>query len=63
VLLSHVQNYLSSQSIQALMCLGSWSVCGLVKDKDIFAGISKVEVEGEEENLPEGWDSIASMLS
>jgi hypothetical protein len=45
------------------MCLGSWSVCGLVKDKDIFAGISKVEVEGEEENLLEGWDSIASMLS
>jgi hypothetical protein len=46
-----------------MMCLGSWSVCGLVKDKDIFAVTSKIKVEGEEENVSEGWDSIAPMLS
>ena len=33
-LLSHIHNQLSSQSIWALMCLGSWSQLGLVKDKD-----------------------------
>ena len=45
------------------MCLGSWSLCGLVKDKDIFAVTSEAEVEGEEEELLEGWDSIAPTLS
>jgi hypothetical protein len=45
------------------MCLVSWSICGLVKDKDIFAVMSKIEVEGEKENISEGWDSIVPMLS
>jgi hypothetical protein len=43
------------------MCLGDWSLCGLVKDKGIFAVTCEAEVEGEEELL-EGWDSIAPML-
>jgi len=37
ILLSHIRNRLSSQSIHALMCLGGWNRLGLVKDKDIFA--------------------------
>jgi hypothetical protein len=45
------------------MGLGSWSLCGLVKDKDIFAVTSDAEVEGQEDELLEGWDSIAPMLS
>ena len=45
------------------MCLGSWSLCGLVKDKDILAVTSEVEVDGEEEYLPEGWDSIGQNQS
>jgi hypothetical protein len=44
------------------MCLGSWSLCGLVKDKDLFAVTSEAEIEGEEEELLEGWDSIAPIL-
>ena len=46
LLLSHVRNHLSSQSIQALMCLGNWSLLGLVKDKDIFAVTVLAEIEG-----------------
>ena len=58
IVLSHVRNRLSSESTQALMCLGNWSLLGFVKDKDIYAVTVQPEVEGEEEELPEGWDTI-----
>ena len=58
VLLSHVRNGLASQSIRALMCLGSWSLLGLVKDKDILVVTCEAEIEDEEEELAEGWDSV-----
>jgi hypothetical protein len=58
LLLSHVRNRLSSQSIRALMCLGNWSLLGLVKDKDITAVTALAEIEGDKEELEEGWDSI-----
>jgi hypothetical protein len=58
LLLSHVRNRLSSQSIRALMCLGNWSRLGLVKDRDIHAVTMLAEIEGAEEELKEGWDSI-----
>ena len=41
------------------MCLGNWSLLGFVKDKDIYAVTVQPEVEGEEEDLPKGLDSIA----
>lgn len=40
------------------MCLGSWSLLNLVKDKDILAVMVQPEVEGEEEELLDGWDTI-----
>jgi hypothetical protein len=58
ILLSHICNQLSSQSIRALMCLESWSRLGLVKDKDIFAVTVLAEIEGDEDALEEGWDAI-----
>lgn len=58
LLLSHVQNRLSSQSIRALMCLGNWSQLGLVKDKDVHAITMLAEIEEDEEELEEGWDAI-----
>jgi hypothetical protein len=61
LLLSHVHNCLSSQSIRALMCLGSWSLLGLVKDTDIYAVTTLAEVEGDEEELADGWDAITSL--
>jgi hypothetical protein len=43
------------------MCLGSWSLLGLVHDKDIYAVTVQPEGDDEEEELPEGWDSITDM--
>jgi hypothetical protein len=59
IILSHLRNRLSVQSTRALMCLGEWSLLGFVKDQDIFAITVHAELEGEEEELAEGWDSIS----
>lgn len=59
LVLSHVRSRLSAQSTRALICLGSWSVKGLVKDSDALAVGSLPDVEGDEElELGVGWDCI-----
>ena len=59
ILLSHIQNRLSVQSIHALMCLGNWSRLGYVRDKDVLAVTVLPDVDrDEEEELPDGWDAI-----
>src|SRR5258708_3160842 len=37
LILSHVHSRLSVQSTHALICLGSWSLLGLVKNADVLA--------------------------
>jgi hypothetical protein len=60
LILSHVHSQLSAQSTWALICLGSWSLLGLVKDSDVLAVGTLDEVEGDEEpELEDGWDHIA----
>ena len=45
--------------IGALVCLGSWSLGGLVVDSDVLAVGSLADVEGDEEQeLGEGLDDI-----
>jgi len=59
LLLSHVRSRLSAQSTRALLCLGSWSRLGLVKDTDVLAVTVLDDVEGDEEpELDDGWDRI-----
>jgi hypothetical protein len=64
ILLSHIRNRLSPQTTRALMCLGDWSLLGLVKDSDVLAVAALPDadiVEGDDENdieLEAGWDSI-----
>ena len=59
LVLSHVRSRLSAQSTQALVCLGSWSLGGLVVDSDVLAVGSLADVEGDEEQeLGESWDDI-----
>jgi hypothetical protein len=58
ILMSHIRNRLSSQTARVLMCLGDWSLLGLVKDKDVFAVTVQPEVDGNEEELLDGWDAI-----
>ncbi|KDR86172.1 hypothetical protein GALMADRAFT_51574 [Galerina marginata CBS 339.88] len=36
LLLSHTRSRLSAQMTQALLCLGSWSLVGLVRDEDVI---------------------------
>ena len=40
------------------MCLGEWTLLGLVKDKDIHAVTVEAEVDGDDEEFAEGWDAI-----
>ena len=61
LVLSHVRNRLSVQSIRALLCLGVWSLMGYVKDEDVKAAAVLPEVDGEEEDLPMDWDSLADL--
>jgi hypothetical protein len=58
LLLSHVRNRLTAQTTRALLCVGLWSRLGLVKDKDIQSVVSLPDVDGKEEELDDGWDSI-----
>jgi len=60
LVLSHVRNQLSSQSTQALLCLGLWSLQDMVMDSDVLAITALEEVEGDEDvELEDGWDRIS----
>ena len=65
LLLTHVRNGMSAQTLRSVMCLGEWSMLGLVKDKDAMAVTSLPEVdEGVvgDVDMEEGWDAIGNML-
>jgi hypothetical protein len=51
---------MSSQTTHALLCLGSWSLQGLVKDKDVKAVAMLPEVVGDDSDfeMEQGWDKI-----
>jgi hypothetical protein len=57
-LLSHVHSHLSAQSMRALLCLSFWSKLDLVKTDDIVIVSSLPNIEGDEEELNDGWDQI-----
>ena len=58
LLLSHVCNRLSAQTMRVLLCLGSWSLAGMVMDDDILKVALLNDIEGDEEEFNDGWDSI-----
>ena len=58
LLLPYVCNCLSVQSTQALLCLGGWSLRGMVKDKDVQVLVARLPDVNEESELEEGWDKI-----
>jgi len=61
LMLLHVRSHLSVQSMRALMCLGYWSVLGMVKDSDIKAVtiLAEVPASDKEDDLAHDWDAIA----
>lgn len=60
LILPHVRNGLSLQSIRALLCLGEWSLLNLVKDEDVLAELKATpKLDGDDDVvLDDGWDSI-----
>jgi hypothetical protein len=61
LLLSHVRSRLSVHSTRALLCLGIWSVLGLVRNSDVKSCLGPDEVGEEEDDLAEDWDSISKV--
>jgi hypothetical protein len=49
LILSHICNRLSAQTTHALLCLGSWSLLGMVRDEDVLKVALLQDGEGEEE--------------
>ena len=63
VLLSHVRNRFTTQSTQAILCLGAWSLGGLAKDCDIMNVARLPDVNGDEEVVFEdGWDAVDNYM-
>ena len=60
ILLSHLRNRLSAQTVRALLCLGEWSRLNLIDDNDVRVATSVPEDESEEtmEEWGSGWDRI-----
>jgi hypothetical protein len=45
-----------------LLCVGIWSLLGLVKDSDIRMSVSKDDIVDEKDDLFENWDMITLVL-
>ncbi|TFY73221.1 hypothetical protein EWM64_g10791 [Hericium alpestre] len=61
ILIPHLRNRLSPQTIRALLCLGEWSLLGFVRDSDIIKVAQMNDVEdgdGDDYEIEEGWDAI-----
>jgi hypothetical protein len=58
ILLSHIRNRLSAQSTRAIVCLGSWSLLGLIKDSDIFDVTKLPEEPTDPELEAEEWEAV-----
>jgi hypothetical protein len=43
LLLLHICNRLSAKSTRAILCLGSWSLLGFIKDNNIIAAVKLTE--------------------
>ncbi|KAF5367541.1 hypothetical protein D9758_003818 [Tetrapyrgos nigripes] len=66
-LLPYIRNRLSADSTRALICLGQWSLMGLIHDEDVLAVAKLPEVEDPEQEaedieMPDGYDDILGKL-
>ena len=57
ILLLHLRNGLSANSIRASLCLGDWSKHGLVKDEDVLL-VTEKDDKSEAEDEDEGSESL-----
>jgi hypothetical protein len=50
ILLPHLRNGLSAQSVRALLCLGDWVRLDLVHDDDVLHVTAQAEVEDDKDD-------------
>jgi hypothetical protein len=64
LILPHICNCLAVQSTRVSLCVGLWSLLGLVKDDDIKMSLSIDDIRGKEDDLSlsEDWDAISVVL-
>ena len=55
-MLSHSRSQLSVASTQSLLCLGSWSLKGLVRNEDLMSVALLDEIEGRIELI--NWEGL-----
>ena len=59
LLISHVRSRLNAQTTRAVLCVGNWSLHGMVKDTDASAVAQMPDIEGDDEfEMEEGYDKI-----
>ncbi|KAL4264910.1 Vacuolar processing and transposase activity regulator [Pleurotus pulmonarius] len=64
LLVSSIRNRLSAQSTRTILCLGQWSLLGMIKDMDVTNVAKMPDVEGEGDDSDgefdpgDGWDKI-----
>jgi len=65
LLLPHTRSRLSAQTVHSLLCLGTWSGLGIVRDTDIKASSKLPDLDGDKSDfeMPSGWDAIADSLA
>ena len=63
LVLLYMHNCLTSKSTHALVCLGDWSACGLVKDCNIKTMAVLLDVLGEQEpKFQQGWENLGRQV-
>jgi hypothetical protein len=62
LILLHVHSYLAVQSTHTLLCVGIWSLLGLVKDNESKIARSKDDIIGKKDDLPENWNMITPVM-
>ncbi len=63
MLIQHQVDITSKRSVHvsaSLLCLGSWSLAGMVMDEDVMKVAVMKDVEGDDEEFKDGWDAIKS---
>ncbi len=65
ILLPHVRNRLTGQTVRALICVSEWVRLGLIKDTDIKKATAQPELSEAEvaEEVALGWDAISASLN
>ena len=60
LLLFYICNWLSAETMQAILCIGKWSCIEFIKDKDMLKVTSKAYNENDPslDAVPKGWNSI-----